>query len=241
MKANLILIFSVLLAACSTTVKQDSQTPLDKIVPGFSGKFCQYDSVPQLGGIAVSKDDGSYQNAIGKCFHAWPRDEMMLIYIGDDTQPVSQDDLAEMLDESIHPQNYYSDAEVAEMDCTDGSQCKKNAELLKRGVVVHFNSGKYEPENTDALSQFARAAGAKHVTVMVVGHTDNTFTEAYNRKISEKRAKRVKELLLYSGLSKSQVSVDWKGDSIPVDSNDTPSGRANNRRSEINVKVKQHD
>ncbi len=238
MKAYLFIYISIILAACSTTTKPVPSSQMEKIVPGFSGKFCQYTQSIQLGGIAVSKNEGSYQDAIGKCFHAWPKGDMVVIFIDDDTEQTSEEEREEMLDELIHPQNYLTDAEVAEIDCTDGSECKKKIELLKHGVIIHFNSGKYEPINVDDLPKFSKVAGEKHVYVMVVGHTDNTFTKAFNKKLSKNRAERVKSLLVSAGLQESQVSVDWKGDSMPIDNNDSESGRANNRRSEVSVQVK---
>ena len=228
---------TVLMVGCSSTKPAPSRG-LENITPGFSGKFCQYEPTSQLGGIAISKNEGAIQNSIGNCFHAWPKSEMVMIFVDDNTEQTSEEARSEMLDELIHPEDYLTDAEAAEIDCASGSECYKNAEMLRHGVIVHFDSGRYEPLDGDVLPRFVRAVGNKHVSVVVIGHTDNTFTKSFNEKLSKNRAQRVKDVLMYLGLNSNQISIDWKGYSMPVGSNDTADGRAKNRRSEVSVQVK---
>ncbi len=74
------------------------------------------------------------------------------------------------------------------------------------------------------------------VRVEVDGHTDSKGTEAYNQKLSERRAHGVYEYLLSHGVPASQiVGEKGFGKDKPIDTNDTEQGRQRNRRTELNV------
>jgi len=66
--------------------------------------------------------------------------------------------------------------------------------------------------------------------VEIQGYTDNTGSETYNKKLSEKRAKAVYEALINLGVSKDRVSYKGYGSENPIASNDTTEGRLANRR-----------
>ena len=66
------------------------------------------------------------------------------------------------------------------------------------------------------------------------GYTDNTGTEAHNQRLSEKRAKAVKQYLVTeAGVDPSRISAFGRGESNPVADNRTEEGRFENRRVEI--------
>jgi outer membrane protein OmpA-like peptidoglycan-associated protein len=67
----------------------------------------------------------------------------------------------------------------------------------------------------------------------VSGHTDNVHTDEYNQKLSESRANEVANYLVKIGIPRSQIIVRGYGESQPLATNDTKSGRALNRRVEI--------
>ena len=69
--------------------------------------------------------------------------------------------------------------------------------------------------------------------VVVEGHTDSVGSDAYNRKLSERRAKAVRDYLVREGIESSRLTTHGYGKSRPVASNDTAEGRAENRRAEI--------
>ena len=73
------------------------------------------------------------------------------------------------------------------------------------------------------------------VKLVVVGHTDSTGTDAINQPLSENRAKTVAAYLVSEGIPADSVSSEGVGSSQPVASNDTEAGRAQNRRTEIEV------
>ena len=71
------------------------------------------------------------------------------------------------------------------------------------------------------------------VTATLEGHTDNVGTEAYNLRLSKRRAVSVQKALIQRGIDASRLSVRAYGESRPAVSNATPEGRAKNRRVEV--------
>lgn len=67
----------------------------------------------------------------------------------------------------------------------------------------------------------------------IEGHTDNIGSEAVNLSLSQKRADSVKNFLVESGILSSRLSTKGKGETEPIDTNETEEGRANNRRTEF--------
>ena len=70
-------------------------------------------------------------------------------------------------------------------------------------------------------------------TMQVEGYTDNTGTDATNLKLSDDRAKAVREFLESQGITSNRLTSTGKGPADPVAPNDTPEGRSKNRRVEI--------
>ena len=68
-----------------------------------------------------------------------------------------------------------------------------------------------------------------------MGHTDSVGSDAYNQKLSVRRAEAVKAYLVNKGVDKARVYTEGKGESQPVADNKTKEGRAKNRRVEIEV------
>ncbi|HXK20400.1 MAG TPA: OmpA family protein, partial [Polyangiaceae bacterium] len=91
-------------------------------------------------------------------------------------------------------------------------------------------------------SDFILAAVAKILSenpqikgVRVEGHTDNKGGDAFNKRLSQKRAESVSAWLAKHGIDKSRLSASGFGKERPIDSNDTDEGRANNRRVEFHI------
>lgn len=70
-------------------------------------------------------------------------------------------------------------------------------------------------------------------TVLVVGHTDSTGSDAYNQQLSERRAEAVANYLARNGVSGSRITTEGRGETEPRADNATPAGRQLNRRVEI--------
>jgi OOP family OmpA-OmpF porin len=77
--------------------------------------------------------------------------------------------------------------------------------------------------------------GNPSVHVMVAGYTDSVGSDAYNQRLSERRAQTVARHLVENGVSESRLDVRGFGKKNPVADNGTEAGRAKNRRVEIVV------
>lgn len=87
-------------------------------------------------------------------------------------------------------------------------------------------------EYLDKLAERVKSSGEK---ITITGHADNTGSDSLNMRLSQKRAERVRDLLVRKGVDRAQISVDHKGESQPVASNDTEAGRQENRRVEVRL------
>jgi OOP family OmpA-OmpF porin len=80
-----------------------------------------------------------------------------------------------------------------------------------------------------------KVKGISLEVIIAVGHTDSVGTDAYNQKLSVRRAEAVKAYLVSKGIEKNRVYTEGKGEKQPVADNKTKEGRAKNRRVEIEV------
>lgn len=99
-----------------------------------------------------------------------------------------------------------------------------------------FDKSVLKPEGKAKLDDLASKVQDINLEVIVaVGHTDSVGSDAYNQKLSERRAQAVKAYLESKGIDKSRVYTEGKGEKQPVADNKTKEGRAKNRRVEIEV------
>lgn len=101
---------------------------------------------------------------------------------------------------------------------------------------VLFATGKYDlqPPAREALAKFSGIVLAHPGLKMAVGgYTDSVGSDAYNLTLSENRANSVKAYLINQGIDPNSIASTGYGKSNPVASNDTASGRKENRRVEI--------
>ena len=73
------------------------------------------------------------------------------------------------------------------------------------------------------------------VRILITGHTDSQGADMYNQVLSEKRAASVKAEMVKRGIAADRIETNGKGESEPIDTNDTEEGRQNNRRVQITV------
>lgn len=67
-------------------------------------------------------------------------------------------------------------------------------------------------------------------SITIIGHTDSRGSNSHNQKLSDRRAQSVASFLASQGMNRGVMHVEGKGESQPVDSNNTKAGRAANRR-----------
>ena len=80
-----------------------------------------------------------------------------------------------------------------------------------------------------------KVKGINLEVIIAVGHTDSIGTDAYNQRLSVRRAEAVKAYLVTKGIERNRVYTEGKGEKQPVADNRTKEGRAKNRRVEIEV------
>ena len=99
-----------------------------------------------------------------------------------------------------------------------------------------FDKSVLKPEGKAKLDDLVGKMKAINLEVIIaVGHTDSVGTDAYNQKLSVRRAEAVKAYLVSKGVEKNRVYTEGKGEKQPVADNKTAQGRAKNRRVEIEV------
>ncbi|HXH02534.1 MAG TPA: OmpA family protein [Candidatus Competibacteraceae bacterium] len=74
-------------------------------------------------------------------------------------------------------------------------------------------------------------------SIDVVGHTDSVGSDAYNQRLSERRAAAVQQYLVQKGVNPAIIHTSGMGERQPVASNATAEGRAKNRRVEITIEA----
>ena len=99
-----------------------------------------------------------------------------------------------------------------------------------------FDKAVLKPEGKTTLQNLVATLKDTDIEVIVAtGHTDWTGSDAYNLKLSMRRAKAVKAFLVSKGIPEARVFVEGKGESQPTADNRTKDGRAKNRRVDIEV------
>ncbi len=115
-------------------------------------------------------------------------------------------------------------------------------ERVGEGIVVEFSSNVLFGFDQSSLSNDAKGSLDKLVTVLnyypdtdieVQGHTDSKGSKAYNLSLSERRASAVTSYLATRGISQNRTVIKGYGEAIPKYSNESETGRAENRRVEF--------
>ncbi|WP_277373916.1 OmpA family protein [Pseudomonas sp. AA-38] len=139
---------------------------------------------------------------------------------------------------------YYADRQEAELR---RSMQGTGVEVQRQGDVIQLvmpgnitfatdsaqiSSSFYQPLNNLANSfrQYNQNS------IEIVGYTDSTGSRSHNMDLSQRRAQSVADYLLAQGVDSSRLSTRGMGPDIPIASNDTPDGRAQNRRVEVTLR-----
>jgi outer membrane protein OmpA-like peptidoglycan-associated protein len=137
-----------------------------------------------------------------------------------------------------------------------GRHMDKQAEELKRdlegaqvervgeGILITFNSGLVFETNSSTLSATTKSnlddlaktlKKYDDTNILIEGHTDNVGEDKYNQSLSERRAASVKDYLTAQGVADSRTQTKGYGEGQPISTNDTETGKQQNRRVEVAI------
>jgi outer membrane protein OmpA-like peptidoglycan-associated protein len=117
-------------------------------------------------------------------------------------------------------------------------------ERVGEGILVTFDSGLLFDFDSDVLREPARAnlrelaanfSRYPDSDLLIVGHTDAQGEDAYNQRLSERRASSAASYLAAQGVAREHVRTAGRGESEPVAQNDTDANRQANRRVEVAI------
>ena len=117
-------------------------------------------------------------------------------------------------------------------------------ERVGEGIQVTFASGLLFDYDSEAIKGSARenlrnlaASLDKYPNsdLMIVGHTDDRGTDAYNQRLSERRATSAAAYLAAQGVERARIATRGLGETEPVTANETDAGRQKNRRIEVAI------
>ncbi len=132
------------------------------------------------------------------------------------------------------------EAELRRQTAGTGIEVSRDGDVIKLnlpdGVTFDFGKSNLKPQFYPALDNVASTLAQYNQTIVEVsGHTDSVGSDAANQTLSVQRANSVGNYLIGKGLVRERFEIVGFGETQPVASNDTDSGRALNRRVEIRV------
>ena len=138
----------------------------------------------------------------------------------------------------------YLDKQAQQIDAIPDANVQRQGDSL----LVNFPGSVLFASNSAALSagSYERLRSLADTlvqypdtTIVVKGYTDAQGSESYNLRLSEERADNVRRYLVSQGVSEYRATSVGFGEQFPVASNDTPEGRQQNRRVELEIKPNQ--
>jgi OOP family OmpA-OmpF porin len=113
----------------------------------------------------------------------------------------------------------------------------RQAVVIQADALFDFDKSVLRPDGRKSIDDaVAKLKGVDLELVIATGHTDSVGSDAYNQRLSERRAAAVKEYLVSKGIPASKITTIGKGESQPVATNKTAEGRQKNRRVDIEFK-----
>ena len=118
----------------------------------------------------------------------------------------------------------------------DMAGCKTGDTIVLRGVNFDFNKSSLTVNAKTILDQVGEAMNKRtDIKVELDGHTDSKGSDAYNMKLSQRRAQAVRTYLVGKGIDAGRMTAVGMGEVAPVADNETDEGRELNRRVELKV------
>lgn len=135
---------------------------------------------------------------------------------------------------SDHNVFYIKNFRLAEGGIKYYDRLMQDGKIIANGI--RFDSGKasLKPESMGIINKIVTLM-MEHPELQfsIEGHTDSDGNEETNLNLSEQRAKTVRNTIIKLGISEDRLSYKGLGESMPIDNNNSPEGKANNRRVEF--------
>lgn len=146
---------------------------------------------------------------------------------------------ARLVDAPENAENGYFQA--ARFNWMEGE--RKTVEELDDRIIIRFKNNStqriYDPTVDEYLEKLASRIKETGEKVSLTGHTDSAGDADDNLRLGKRRAQTIKEILLSKDVKPAQISVASKGESEPVATNETPEGKQDNRRVEVQLQKEQ--
>jgi outer membrane protein OmpA-like peptidoglycan-associated protein len=136
---------------------------------------------------------------------------------------------------------HYLDKQAQELDAIPGADVQRRDDSLlvnfQSALLFDTGASTLNPGAYDRMRSLATTLNNYPKSqVIIKGHTDAEGTDSLNQRLSEQRADRVRQFLISEGVNGARISAIGFGETMPIATNATPEGRAQNRRVEIEIR-----
>jgi len=136
----------------------------------------------------------------------------------------------------------YLDQQAEELEEIEGASVTREGDQLMvtfdSAILFDVDSSGLRPASADMVRKMADVlASYPETDILVMGHTNSTGPAEYNMGLSERRAGSVSDALQTNGVATSRIQARGYGENSPVSDNTTISGRQQNRRVEVDIRV----
>ena len=218
-----------------------------RVRPGRTGEGTSATELRQAEVSAAATNKSTTQFKSGEALHVslWRQRERIRVYLNDEKAwdvaralPASANlnSLLFFVPEFETGSEYYAGNLRLAVGAPDTrNKLLTEGKWVTHGILFDPNSDRIKPESYGALKEIAGVlAENADLKVQIVGHTDADGDAAQNLELSKRRAASVRSALTKEfAIAETRLEIDGKGETQPVDKNDTTAGKANNRRVEF--------
>ena len=129
---------------------------------------------------------------------------------------------------------YVKNLRIAEGGVKYYDRVLQDGKIIASGIRFDTGKATLKPESMGIINEISKLMqDHTELNFSIEGHTDSDGDDSSNLKLSEERAKTVKNTMVGLGISADRLSTKGLGETTPLDTNGTPEGKANNRRVEF--------